>query len=244
MSWSKAPIWGLRTDLYYLCDSYGLVLVGRPLWREDGSVFCICCWPSPAQSFLGPSPLGLVAIFYCLRFEASLFVASYDSQGHGGGIRSRLHTGITGNVLTCPPFINSEEPNRDHHLEQLVVILSGVRCHGNLLTELLPSKWNSASRRCSSGFQTVFTELLLNNGLFQLVVTETCVSGSLASNGLFRLSGVISQYFSTVAVIGRRVNYSELVGIWKWRGYEFLVIQWYIFIFRYYRVLNETWRKL
>jgi hypothetical protein len=29
--WSKAPIWGLRPDLYYLSDSYGLVLVGRPL---------------------------------------------------------------------------------------------------------------------------------------------------------------------------------------------------------------------
>jgi hypothetical protein len=36
LSWNKAPIWGLRPDLYYLCDSYGLVLVGRPLWREDG----------------------------------------------------------------------------------------------------------------------------------------------------------------------------------------------------------------
>jgi hypothetical protein len=31
LSWNKAPIWGLRADLYYLCDSYGLVLVGRPL---------------------------------------------------------------------------------------------------------------------------------------------------------------------------------------------------------------------
>jgi hypothetical protein len=31
--------------------------------------------------------------FYCLRFGTSLFVASYDSQGHGGGIRPRLHTG-------------------------------------------------------------------------------------------------------------------------------------------------------
>jgi hypothetical protein len=38
--------------------------------------------------------LGLATIFYCLTFETSLFVASYDSQGHGGGIRSRLHTGI------------------------------------------------------------------------------------------------------------------------------------------------------
>jgi hypothetical protein len=34
-----------------------------------------------------------LAIFYCLRFETSLFVASYDSQGHGGGIRPRHRTG-------------------------------------------------------------------------------------------------------------------------------------------------------
>jgi hypothetical protein len=44
--------------------------------------------------FLGSNPLVLVIIFYCLTFETSLFVASYDSQGHGGGIRPRLHTGL------------------------------------------------------------------------------------------------------------------------------------------------------
>jgi hypothetical protein len=38
--------------------------------------------------------MGLVTIIYCLRFETSLFVASYDSQGYGGGIRPRLHTGF------------------------------------------------------------------------------------------------------------------------------------------------------
>jgi hypothetical protein len=43
--------------------------------------------------FFGPSPLGLATVFYCLRFETSLVVASYDSQGHGGGIRPHLHTG-------------------------------------------------------------------------------------------------------------------------------------------------------
>jgi hypothetical protein len=95
LSWNNAPIWGLRPDLYYLYDNYGLVLVGRPLWREDGSVLHIWRWPLPAQSFFGPSPFGLATIFYCLRFETSLFVASYDSQGHGGSIRSRLHMGMT-----------------------------------------------------------------------------------------------------------------------------------------------------
>jgi hypothetical protein len=35
-----------------------------------------------------------VTIFYCLRFETSIFVAFYDSQGHDGGIGPRFHTGL------------------------------------------------------------------------------------------------------------------------------------------------------
>jgi hypothetical protein len=58
------------TRYFLLFDICGLVFVGRPLWREDGSVFCICCWPLPAQSFSGPSPLELATVFYCLRLEA------------------------------------------------------------------------------------------------------------------------------------------------------------------------------
>jgi hypothetical protein len=85
---------GATTRYLLLFDSYGLVFVGRPLRREDGSVFCICCWPLPAQSFSGPSPVGLATIFYCLRFETSLLVPFYDSWGHGGGIRPRLHTDL------------------------------------------------------------------------------------------------------------------------------------------------------
>jgi hypothetical protein len=54
------PRLGLMTRYLLLFVIYGLVSVGRPLWREDGSVFCTCCWPLPAQSFLGPSPLGLL----------------------------------------------------------------------------------------------------------------------------------------------------------------------------------------
>jgi hypothetical protein len=56
--------------------------MGLSLWREDGPVDYNCCWPSPAQSFSGPSPLGLAIIFYCLRFETSLLVASYHLQGY------------------------------------------------------------------------------------------------------------------------------------------------------------------
>jgi hypothetical protein len=68
-SWCRAPsgahdqifitIWQLRYCFF----------VGRPLRQEEGSVFCICGWSLPAQSFSGPSPLGFATIFYCLRFQ-------------------------------------------------------------------------------------------------------------------------------------------------------------------------------
>jgi hypothetical protein len=83
----------LTTKSWLLSDSCGFVDVGRSLWQENGSVVCNCYWFSPAQSISGSSRLGLATIFYCLRFETSLFVAFYDSQGYGGGIRPRLHTG-------------------------------------------------------------------------------------------------------------------------------------------------------
>jgi hypothetical protein len=49
------PHLGLMARYLILFDSYGLVFAGRPLWREDGCVFFICCWPLPAQSFSGPN---------------------------------------------------------------------------------------------------------------------------------------------------------------------------------------------
>jgi hypothetical protein len=39
--------------------------------------------------------MGLVTIIYCLRFKTSLFVASYNSQGYGGGIRLPPPHGMT-----------------------------------------------------------------------------------------------------------------------------------------------------
>jgi hypothetical protein len=57
---------------------------------ERTGLSCLCCWPLPVQSFLGSCPLGLTSIFYCL-YETSFFVASYDSQCHGGGIQPHLY---------------------------------------------------------------------------------------------------------------------------------------------------------
>jgi hypothetical protein len=44
LSWNKAPNWGIRPDLYYLCDSCGFVVLGRPLnpyWRYCIPFICI-----------------------------------------------------------------------------------------------------------------------------------------------------------------------------------------------------------
>jgi hypothetical protein len=64
----KPPL-SLKTRFLLLSDISGFIDVGCPLWREDGSVFYNCCRSSPAQSFSGTSPTGLMTRFYCLRFE-------------------------------------------------------------------------------------------------------------------------------------------------------------------------------
>jgi hypothetical protein len=57
----SSPIWGPRPDICYCQTVAGLLM-----W---GALSDYCCWSSPAQSFSGSSPTGLVTIFYCLRFE-------------------------------------------------------------------------------------------------------------------------------------------------------------------------------
>jgi hypothetical protein len=113
LSWCQAPIWGLQPEFYYCQTVVGLLLWGALSDERTGLPFTI----ATAQSFLGPSPAGLVTIFYCLRFEAPtnlegqvpIFISPrnrvvqlypqalgylYDSRGYGGGIRTRLHTGF------------------------------------------------------------------------------------------------------------------------------------------------------
>jgi hypothetical protein len=105
-------------DQIFIPVSCGFFDVGRSLWREDGSILCNCSWPPPAQPFTGPSPVRLANILYCLRFETSLFVASYYSQGYGGGIRPRLHMGYY--LFSTEPFFITtlHGPNREYRFQQ------------------------------------------------------------------------------------------------------------------------------
>jgi hypothetical protein len=118
---------GLTTRFLLLSDSCEFVDVGRSLWRENGSAVYNCYWSSPLQSFLGPSPTGLVTIFTVsdsilqpggpgpriyipqeqgdpVTHPGTEFpsIASYDSQGYGGGIRTRL---LAGSILPLVPVI-------------------------------------------------------------------------------------------------------------------------------------------
>jgi hypothetical protein len=101
LSWCRAPIWSPWPDFCFLSDSCGILDVGHPLRREDGSVICLynCFWALPEQSPLSWSPAELTTIFYCLFETPCIYIPQdinrriHDSQGYGGGILTRLHTG-------------------------------------------------------------------------------------------------------------------------------------------------------
>jgi hypothetical protein len=128
-SWCRAPS-GAHDQVFIIVWQLRSCFCGAPH-------LTICCWPSPAQSFSSPSPLNLATIFYCLSFETSLFVASYDSQGHGGGIRPRLHTG---EFFSNEPlfFITTlHGPHRKHSLSAVRKACLQHRCVVMEVTRLL-----------------------------------------------------------------------------------------------------------
>jgi hypothetical protein len=74
--------------------------------------------------------MGLVTKIYCLRFETSLLVAPYDSQGCGGGIRSRL-------LYECSAFIAPGRTDERTESPTVRVSICFIHCHGNVLTKPL-----------------------------------------------------------------------------------------------------------
>jgi hypothetical protein len=73
-SWRQAS-WDSRPVIFFHLNYCGYSpyvtssLTKECVCREAVSVVYNCCWTSPAQSS-GPSPAGLMTIFYCLRFES------------------------------------------------------------------------------------------------------------------------------------------------------------------------------
>jgi hypothetical protein len=169
---TKHPF-GAYDHILIIVYSCGFVDLGRPLWREAGSVVYNSCWSLPAQSFSGPSPLGLETIFYCLRFETSLFFSSYDSQGHGGGIRPRPHTGLSSVCLRSLLYSLGADPTGNTVsiviAQQYFDSYLRIRCRGNLFNVSLPSNERRLWLRCSC-----FQVSCQYGGAHSLVVSVFC----------------------------------------------------------------------
>jgi hypothetical protein len=111
LSWNKAPILDLRKD--FNCSlTVAVVFIWVVLSDErTGLSLALAAGPRQRSQSLVRVPWdSLPYIYYCLRSKTSLFVASYVSQGHGGGgggIQPRLHTRIFVNcrglwTVNCP----------------------------------------------------------------------------------------------------------------------------------------------
>jgi hypothetical protein len=64
-----SPLRLMTSNFFFTRTLAVIVFMQHPFWREVGSVVYNCCWPSPVQSCLGPSPTGFMTTFYSLRFE-------------------------------------------------------------------------------------------------------------------------------------------------------------------------------
>jgi hypothetical protein len=165
---------GAHDQIFVLCLIIaGFLMRGHPLWREDESVIYSynCFWALPEQSLSGPSPADQKTIFYALIWDSdnledqvsvfmsplnrvdqlypralsSLFVASYDSQGYGGGTLTRLHS--ADNVQNCDSYINthSHEPT---YLSSSTVAFAAVTCFAFTANELRkPPTWVTLCKR-------------------------------------------------------------------------------------------------
>jgi hypothetical protein len=68
-------VWGLkvrimsRSTVRHLSGAHGQIFITvtqlRLCWCEGESLVYNCCWSTPAQLFLGPSPAGLTTVFCC-----------------------------------------------------------------------------------------------------------------------------------------------------------------------------------
>jgi hypothetical protein len=113
---------GPKTCFLLLSGSCGFVDVGH-------SVIYNWCWPSPAQSFLGLSLVGLTTMFYCLRFDTPQLGGPgphiYIPQEQGNPVIP-LGTGFPFSCLLWLAGLwwrySNPPPRRDNSTELLVVI--------------------------------------------------------------------------------------------------------------------------
>jgi hypothetical protein len=109
LPWNKVLIWGLRPDLDY-CQTVAGLLMWDALSERTGLSFAIAAGPRQRSHFRVRVPWDSWP-YFTVRFETSLFVASYGSQRYGGGIRFFSHKGSSPCPQT-PPLVLRLQRNK------------------------------------------------------------------------------------------------------------------------------------
>jgi hypothetical protein len=120
LSWNKASIWGLRPDLYFCQTVAGLLMWGTLSDERTDLSFTIAADLASAV-ILGSEFRGTRDHILLSQIRDFHFAASYDSQGYGGGIRHRLHTGYSWRHMEVVLLMTScHGPRRKHRSQQFL----------------------------------------------------------------------------------------------------------------------------
>jgi hypothetical protein len=143
------PTWRTRSPVYILKEQGGPVIppgTGFPFCRLLQLAGLRWRYSTPPPHGISrphytvsdsrlPQPWGTGPLFISKRNRvarlfpqvlSSLFVASYNSQDYGGGIRLRLHTGFPPLLQTVLPITFRHEPHRNYRLLTIPQLLQ--RC--------------------------------------------------------------------------------------------------------------------
>jgi hypothetical protein len=138
LSWNKAPIWGLRPDIYYFLTISVLLLLSALSDEMTGLCFVHATGPRQGSASWVRVPL-FSWPYFTLIFEISLFVASYASYGHGGGIRPRLLTGmcLSTDFVHCLYHLSTDHSKKKH--------VASAECVSVAAETYLPSRYSETS---------------------------------------------------------------------------------------------------
>jgi hypothetical protein len=98
LSWNKTPTWGLRSEFCYYQTVAGLLMWGVLSDERTGLSFTIASGPRQRSHFL----VRVHDHILLSQIRDFLFVASYDSQGYGGGIRTHFKQWIASKLYIQP----------------------------------------------------------------------------------------------------------------------------------------------
>jgi hypothetical protein len=115
-SWYRAPLWGPWQDFILILYLVTTVLpVGRPLWREDGSVTYNADW----SGHWGPITIHYRLIWDCVPSSSPLTTR----RDYDGGIVTRLQTGILVTMLIWAFFKYSRSVSYSLHVDFFMTVI-------------------------------------------------------------------------------------------------------------------------